>query len=107
MSDEIPSEIPSTMPGKNGGKLKRGGTNAGAGRPPQWFKDLNAKMICDPKVRKAVATILANPDHPHFAAMWKAVAERGYGKPESKVDVVVKHYREAIDEVRTGLRLVA
>jgi hypothetical protein len=106
MSNETTSQT-TFIPGKNGGRLRNGGTNKGGpGRPPEWFKDLCREMIASPKARAAVKAILGNPDHPHFASMWKAVSERGYGKPEQKIETVHKHYREAIAEVRQGLRLV-
>lgn len=108
MSETI--SVETSVPGKNGGRLLAGGKKGhkgGSGRPPEWFKAFCCQMITSPKARAAAKAVLENPNHTHYASMWKAVSERGYGKPEAKVDVVVKHYRAAIEEVRTGLRLVA
>jgi hypothetical protein len=103
------TSVQTTVPGRNGGRLLAGGKvghKGAGGRPPEWFKELCRDMIASPKARKAVTAILGDPDHPHFASMWKAVSERGYGKPEQKIETIHRHYREAVQEVRQGLRLV-
>ena len=104
----VENSVPNTVqPGKNGGRLRRGNPgNKGGGRLPDEYKAMCRAMVSSPKAQKAVEAILSNPDHPHFASMWKAVTERGYGKLEQKIDAVHRHYREAIEEVRQGLRLV-
>jgi hypothetical protein len=64
MSDDvIPFETPRTQPGKNGGRLRRGGTNAGAGRPKDIVRSACAlafdqrlpllKKIADAKIEGA------------------------------------------------------
>jgi hypothetical protein len=84
---EPENTVPNTVPGKNGGRLRVGNPgNKGGGRQPEWFKELCRDMIASPKARKSVTLILANPDHPHFASMWKAVSDRGYGKPEQPIN---------------------
>lgn len=78
-----------SVPGRNGGRLLPGGKHGhkgGSGRPPEWFKELCRDMVSSPKARAAVKAILADPKHPHFAAMWKAVSDRGYGKPEQPIN---------------------
>jgi len=37
-------------------------------------------MISSPEAEQAVGAVLKNPKHPAFAAMWKALADRAYGK---------------------------
>jgi hypothetical protein len=111
MSDEISVEI--TVPRRNGGRLlkaggKPGRHKGGAGRPPEWFKEICRDMVTSPKARAAAKAILEDSAHPQFSAMWKAVSERGYGKLEQTIEHVRKPYREAVDEMRkqAGLRLV-
>ena len=66
---------------------KKGAPNAG--RPPDKHREWCQAMISKPSCEKAVKAVLADPKHPAFAAMWRAVSERGYGKavqPMSNAD---------------------
>lgn len=66
-----------------------GGKKGRSGRRPNWLREFCDDMLADPKCKAAVRKILSNPDHPAFAAMWKATGERAHGKPEQKVDLTV------------------
>lgn len=67
-------------PGNSGGKKGR------SGRTPEWFKEFCRDMISSPKARAAAKTVVENPGHPHYASMWKALSERGYGKPDQNLN---------------------
>lgn len=70
---------------RNGRGPKKGAPNAG--RPRNEHLAWCRQMVSDPKCEAAVQAVLANQKHPAFATMWKAVAERGYGKPREELDV--------------------
>jgi hypothetical protein len=70
-------------PGNTGGKKGR------SGRPPNWLKNFCDGQLANPKCKAAVRKILSDPDHPAFHHMWKAAADRAYGKPDQKLDVNV------------------
>lgn len=69
-------------PGRNGGRLRTGGTNKGGpGRPKEEHLEWCRKMLSDPDCEKAVEAVLKDKKHPAFWQMWRVIAERGYGKP--------------------------
>lgn len=91
MSDEnalIPVEIPvpTTMEGKNGGTLKRGGKNKGAGRPTNEFRASLRQLLDLPKVKAAAKKILTNPDHPQFATLYAKIMNQAHGNPTQPVE---------------------
>lgn len=55
------------------------------GRTPTAVRDWARQLLDDPTVVDAVASVLRNPRSRHFVAMWKAVADRAYGKPEQSL----------------------
>ena len=82
-----------TIPGLNGGRLNAGGTpgNSGgkkgrSGRRPEWLREFCDDLLASPKCKAQVKAILADKDHPAFATMWKAVAERAHGKADQNVN---------------------
>lgn len=64
---------------RSGRGPKKGAPNAG--RPRKETIAWCQGAVSDPKVEAAVMTILRNPKHGQFSAMWGKVMERGYGKP--------------------------
>ena len=90
----------SVMPGRFGGTLRRGGGNPKrtGGRKPDWLREFCDSLLASTKTKAAVKAILADKDHPAFAAMWKAVGERGHGKPSQQVqhagEVAIRVIRE-------------
>ncbi len=76
-----------TVPARNGGRLLPGGKkgNKGGGRPPEEFKELCREFVSSAPARRSVKTILADDKHPHFASLWKYLADRGYGKAEQPI----------------------
>lgn len=73
-----------TMPGKNGGTLKVGGTNPGAGRPPDAFKARMQVLLDRMDVEKYLAECLQfmHGENAYFKAL-EFTAERGEGKVPS------------------------
>ena len=91
-----------TMPGRNGGRLRRGGTNPRAGRPPDEHKAFMREILADPEVEKRLRQVLKSKDDGTFLASYKTVAERGYGKPAQVIEggderkpLVIRLVREA------------
>ncbi len=87
MSGENPVEIPATMPGRNGGTLKRGGTNPGAGRPPNEYRQHLRDILDDPKVADALTKILSDADHPQFASLYGKVVAQAHGNPTQPIEL--------------------
>lgn len=75
-------------PGKNGGQLKTGNPgNAGGGRRPNWIEDWCDEMLADEGTRETVQQIMVGRKNPKaFAAMWKALSERAFGRVPEKVE---------------------
>lgn len=65
-------------------------TKAGPGRPTDKFKRWCAKVIADPRTRKAVRRVLHNPRNKAQTSMWKAVASHAHGQPTAHVDMTHK-----------------
>ncbi len=72
------------VPGQGRGP-KKGAPNAG--RPPDKFRDFCRELLATKDADAAVKAILNDESHPAYAAMWKAVSDRGYGKPTQAVEV--------------------
>lgn len=81
-------------PFKRGGDPRQGRGPAkgapNAGRPPNEHIDWCRRVVSDPSAESAVETVLKDPKHPAFASMWKAVAERGYGKAAQPLELTGK-----------------
>lgn len=67
--------------GRGGGKKGR------SGRRPNWYKEWCESLLTRASTRKSVRRILRDPDHPAFATMWKALADRAFGKPGQSIEV--------------------
>lgn len=89
--EKLPQKLPSMETPKHGrGKLLRGGLHGhrgGGGRPPNWLRDRCDELLASPATLAQVAAILADKDHPAFATIWRAVADRAQGKARESVDV--------------------
>lgn len=70
------------------GKLKRGGINPNAGRPPDEFKELCRRLASRPKTFEVAEKILDNPDvYPSlYTGALKWATEQGYGKPKEHIE---------------------
>lgn len=76
------AEIPTgAHPGNTGGKKGR------SGRPSSQHREWCRKLIHSPAAEKALRTVLGDDGHKHFAALWKTLAERGYGKAHETIEV--------------------
>ena len=62
-----------------------GGKKGRSGRRPEWLREFCDDLLASPKCKAQVKAILADKDHPAFATMWKAVAERAHGKAHQNV----------------------
>lgn len=92
------------------GKLKRGGTNPGAGRPTDEFKALCRQLASRAKTFEVAEKILDNPEiYPSlYTGALKWATEHGYGKPTESIEltgkdggaVIVRYVRE--DRKRTA-----
>jgi hypothetical protein len=86
MSEPGNTEGKSETIGRNGNRLKRGNPgNKGGGRPPEEFRETCRHLVSSPAALQSVMAILADTKHPHFAALYKYLADRGYGKPEQPI----------------------
>lgn len=100
--DRVPFERESSSPTSTNDETKpRAGTfvkgdprinrtKAGPGRPTDRFKKWCAKVIADPRTRKAVRRVLHNPRNKAQTSMWKAVAAHAHGQPTAHVDMTHK-----------------
>jgi hypothetical protein len=83
----VPQPAPLETPKHGHGKLRRGNPgNRGGGREPEAHRDWCREMISDPAAEQEVRAILLDRNHPAYAAMWREVAARGYGKPTQTVE---------------------
>lgn len=85
---ENPVEV-ETQPGRNGGKLRKGGTNrGGTGRPPNEFKERMQGLATGAKVEAYLKRCLAGDFGPKFFLQALTyVSDRGYGRPSQSVEV--------------------
>ncbi len=70
---------------RRGRGCKKGAPNAG--RTPEKFKEFCRELLASKDADAAVDAIMKDKSHPAYAAMWKAVSDRGYGKPTQAVEV--------------------
>lgn len=80
---KAPGRKPAKIPQPHGGALNAGGTpgnKGGTGRPPNEHIEYCRELLSDPACEAEAKAVLTDRFHGAFAAMWKAVAERGYGK---------------------------
>ena len=69
---------------------RRNTTTPGPGRPTDKFKKWCAKVIADPRTKRAVRRVLQNPRHKAQTSMWKGVAAHAHGQPTAHVDMTHK-----------------
>lgn len=106
----VSNPVPQTMPGRRGGTLKRGGTNPGAGRPPNEFRRALLSLVDRKDVLAHIQTALdAGPDDK--GDFWQAVkycTDQGAGKaPETKKiegdeEKPIKHVFEVVYRNKPG-----
>ena len=84
-------------PENTAGKTRRGGFQKGfdprrghglkgrSGRPPNEYRESLRKILDDPKVAAALKTILRDPKHPQFAALYARVVTQAHGNPPQPV----------------------
>lgn len=86
---KTPSETPLRRTAK-GGLLRTGNPgNKGGGRHPNWLKDWCDDLLAKRESKAQVEAVLGNAQHPAYASMWKAVADRAHGRPKETVDHTV------------------
>jgi hypothetical protein len=103
----VENSVENTVPGRNGGRLNRGGTkgNRGGGRPPAVIR-----QRCADGFDRHIATAEAILADKKASNADKIRALDVLGKYAGLQKIEHEHsrkpYREAVDEVRKGLRLV-
>jgi hypothetical protein len=74
----------------NGNRLRVGkgigGKKGRSGRKPEWLRRWCDDLLANASAKSQVQAILSDKDHPAFAAMWRAVADRAHGKPHQAVE---------------------
>lgn len=82
------TDLGPNRPQANGGTLNSG-NSAGErlGRSPDWLKLFCDKALARKASKRSVVRILSNKDHPAFATMWKAAADRAHGKPKESKEI--------------------
>ncbi len=70
---------------KNDPRINR--TKPGPGRPPNWLRDFCDDLLAGPKSKHSVSKILGDDEHPAFATMWKAVADRAHGRAVESIEL--------------------
>ena len=87
------------MPGRNGGKLRRG--NPGnRGRPTAAFAEHLRDILEQPEVHDAFMTIITDPSHSQFTSLWKAAASYAYGRPPQTIKLATNDDRQQTIVVR-------
>jgi hypothetical protein len=64
-----------------------GGKKGRSGRKPDAFKALCRELVSAPATLEAAGAILADPQHPGWAPVFRALAAYGYGAPTQSVTV--------------------
>ncbi len=88
---------PTLTPGNPG---NRGGRKGRSGRKPAVYRDLCRDLIASVAAVRSVQRILQNDEHPHFATMYRHLADHAHGKPVQPVTgedggaIVVRVIRE-------------
>jgi len=69
---------------RSGRGPKKGAPNAGRPRNEHilWCQ----RAVSTPAAEKEVLAVLKDRNHPAFATMWKALTDRGYGKPTQPLE---------------------
>lgn len=77
------------MPGRNGGRLRRGGKrgNKGGGKPADIYVALCGSIVTSAACQNAVLAIIGNPDHPGFVPLYRVLSDRAFGKVTEKIDL--------------------
>lgn len=68
---------------RNGHGPKKGAPNAG--RPPEEYLTWLRGVLESQKCRKAIQTVLEDPEHPAFTKLYATCGDRSYGKPLQEV----------------------
>lgn len=63
------------------------GKKGRSGRPSNEFRDWCAKVIRDKRTREQAEGAVRNPESRHYASMFKALAEFGYGRAVQRVEI--------------------
>ena len=108
---KTPVKTPVLTAQPHGGAIRTGGNpgNRGGGRPANKFREWCADLLAKPEVEAQVEEILTDKSHPAHATMWKALADRAYGKPVAVVETTVNNTTPAPvnpDELRVIYTLV-
>lgn len=75
-------------PFKKGEDSRRGSGKTGrSGRPTNEFRNLCTTLVNNPKTLAAAKSVLRNPKNSQFARLFKALAEFGYGKALTTLDI--------------------
>lgn len=113
MSDgenKVDKNVVGFIPGRNGGRLNRGGTkgNKGGGRPPSEIRDICAQSFVQ-RIAKAEAIIDGDTstDGDKLRALDLLGKYGGLLHTTSESTVTKRPHREAVDEVRKRLGLDA
>lgn len=61
-----------------------------AGRPAGEFKEFCRRLLAAPKAEKELQSVLEDSRHPAYAALWRAVSDRAYGKAVQAVELAGK-----------------
>ena len=49
------------------------------------FREWCREVIGEKGTLGGIEALMKAPNHPHYAKMWQALTERGYGRPEQKI----------------------
>lgn len=71
---------------------KKGAPNAG--RPSNWLRERCDEWLHAPECKAQVRAILGDKDHPAFATMWKAVADRAHGKATERIEAEISEKKK-------------
>lgn len=87
-----PDGVPMQVPAHGNGLLKRGGSNPGAGRPPNKFRRSMRKLADNKRNRTHLKAVLEKgpEDEANTTNFWKALeyaTDQGYGKAPQQVEL--------------------
>lgn len=91
MTDESADSTKNHIPGKNGGRLRRGGTNkGGTGRPSNALR-VRLDAIAQKFLKSGDSMEVAgNPDHPRWLGLGQFATEMSLGKATQKLEADVQ-----------------